>query len=91
MNFEEKYKKQKLIETYITTRKRIERLVLKTTKSLLYEQEKAISEYIKRLYNKQLDIEANLKYQDIIKITDDLSVWTTKEIRELMKDQMYHV
>lgn len=82
MNFEEKYKKQKFIESYLTSRKRIEKLLLKTTST--YEQESAISEYIQRLYKKQLDIEANLKYYEIIKVTDSLSVWTTKEIRNLL-------
>ena len=82
MNFEEKYKKQKLIESYLTSRKRIEKLLLKTTST--YEQENAISEYIQRLYRKQIDIEANLKYYEVIKVTDSLSVWTSKEIRNLL-------
>lgn len=82
MNFEEKYKKQKLIESYLTSRKRIEKLLLKTTST--YEQENAISEYIQRLYRKQIDIEANLKYYEVIKVTDSLSVWTLKEIRNLL-------
>ena len=50
-----------------------------------HKQEKAISKYVLRLYNKQSDIESSLKYLDIIKVTDNLLRWPTKELRDLLK------
>ena len=73
MYFEENNYKthEQKIRSYLKIRKRIEKLLLKEINN--HEQEKAISEYILRLYNKQSDIESSLKYLDIIKVTDYLS------------------
>jgi len=81
MNIEE----NKRIESYLKTRKRIQRLLFKKIDN--YEQEKAIAEYIRRLYTKQRKIEEKLKYLGVIKEIDDLSQWTTREIQSLKKKQ----
>ena len=73
----------KKIKSYLKTWKRIEKLLLKEINN--HEQEKAISEYILQLYNKQSNIESSLRYLDIIKVTDDLSQWPIREIQDLLK------
>ena len=75
----------KRIESYLKTRKRIQRLLFKKIDN--YEQKKAIAEYIRRLYTKQREIEEKLKYLGVIKEIDDLSQWTTREIQSLKKKQ----
>ena len=87
MNFEEK-KIQELVDSYLKTRKRIKILLLK--KIINHEQEKAIAEYVRQLYYKKEKIEDDLKFLEAIKSTDELSLWSTKEIRELKKPQGFY-
>ena len=87
MNFEEK-KIQELVDSYLKTRKRIKILLLK--RIINHEQEKAIAEYVRQLYHKKEKIEDELKFLEAIKSTDELSQWSTKEIRELKKPQGFY-
>ena len=70
MNYEER-RKQKLFESYLKSRKKVQRLLLR--KAELYEQEQAIAEYIWRLYNKLQIIEEKLKIIEAIKVNEELS------------------
>jgi hypothetical protein len=81
---ETSYKIEKLIKTYLKTRKRIQKLLLKD--SLSYEEEKANSEYITRLYLKLTETEANLKFFGVIEFKDNLSRWPSKEIRVMLRE-----
>ena len=83
MNYEER-RKQKLFESYLKSRKKVQRLLLR--KAELYEQEQATAEYIRRLYHKQRIIEEKLKIIETIRTNKDLSKWTTKEIQDIKKD-----
>lgn len=84
MNYEER-RKQKLFESYLKSRKKVQKLLLRKTE--IYEQERVIAEYIRRLYHKQQIIEEKLKIIEAIGANEDLSRWTTKEIQVMKKDQ----